>query len=96
MSVGGVWIFLYNAILDLTVKEPADSTLFLLGVAHWTILCYFGLALYVFYHTGIAVRTKNLERPIAKSDLPSLALMNPRTRAASVTGHVSSKIPSAI
>jgi hypothetical protein len=56
--LGGVWIFLYHAILDLTVSAPADSTLFFLGVAHWTVLAYFALALYVFYERGVSVVTK--------------------------------------
>lgn len=59
VMLSGIWIFLYNAILDLTVKSPADATLAVLGLVHWTVLCYLCLALYVLYETGREIRAKH-------------------------------------
>jgi hypothetical protein len=59
VMLSGIWIFLYNAILDVTVKSPADATLIVLGLVHWAVLCYLCLALYVLYETGREIRAKH-------------------------------------
>jgi hypothetical protein len=47
--LGGIWIYLYRLILDLTVTAPADPTLLFLGYMHYIVLSYLALALYLFY-----------------------------------------------
>ena len=56
--LGGLWIYLYGVIMSVTVRSPADPTLMALGLAHWTILCYLVLALFVFYETGVNLKSK--------------------------------------
>jgi hypothetical protein len=56
--LGGLWVYLFGVITNMTVNSIADSSLIVLGLAHWTIFCYLALALYVFYETGRVLRSK--------------------------------------
>jgi hypothetical protein len=51
--LGGMWIYIFQVIRDMTVSAPADVALMPLGYAHWLLTVYFGLALYVLYQHGL-------------------------------------------
>jgi hypothetical protein len=51
--LGGLWLYLYKTITDLTVSNPADSSLVILGLVHYAVLGYLVLTLYLFYHRGL-------------------------------------------
>jgi hypothetical protein len=94
VMLSGIWIFLYNAILELTLKSPADATLAVLGLVHLTVLCYLCLALYVLYETGRGIRTKH--QPSVRSQMAERILLEtwPVTLAALACGFAMAKIGS--
>jgi len=55
--LAGIWIYLYNAILDLTATSFDFTTQLLLGVMHYAVLWYLVLVLYVFFHRGVGELT---------------------------------------
>jgi hypothetical protein len=94
VMLSGIWLFLQNAILDLTVRSPADATLIALGIVHWTVLCYLCLALYVLYETGSTLRTKH--KLSVRSQIAERILLDtwPVTLVALACGFVTAKVGS--
>jgi hypothetical protein len=72
--LGGIWAYLYKAILELTIAAPSDLTLIFLCFTHFVVFAYLTLSLFAFYSTGRAL----LERlpPSEKSKLATRIVLD--------------------
>jgi hypothetical protein len=52
--LGGIWVYLYKVILDLTVTEPDAPTLLSLGITHYVVFLYLAVSLVILYAAGIS------------------------------------------
>ena len=64
--LGGLWLYLHAAILNLTLTAPSEVSVVPLGVIHWFVTVYLLLALFVLYRLGSAEISHAPERDVAE------------------------------
>ena len=52
--LGGMWIYVFAAIREMSLNAPTDVTLIALGYSHWFLTVYLAMALYLLYERGVS------------------------------------------